>query len=68
MGLKDARGLAKAERQFFARHGLQACIICGRYFTKRAERVCSMSCAAKAEEDEARPGRLNEHLRGSTRP
>jgi predicted nucleic acid-binding Zn ribbon protein len=34
------------------RDGLQACIICGRYFIKRDERVCSIACAEKAERDE----------------
>jgi len=47
---KNARAEAQRERQF--KGNLQACVVCGRYFTKRAERVCSISCAAKAEQDE----------------
>ena len=54
MGLKDVRGISKAEAAFYRGNNVQACIVCGRYFTKRSERVCSISCAAKAEEDEAR--------------
>lgn len=54
MGLKDARGIGKAERQFYANENLQRCIVCGKQFIRRKDRVCSMSCAAKAEEDEAR--------------
>jgi hypothetical protein len=51
---KDQRGAAKAERQYLDRANVQACRICGRYFTKaRAEPICSIACRAKAEESAA---------------
>jgi hypothetical protein len=51
MGLKNVRDLAKRERQYFARNDLQACIVCGRYFTRaRADRICSRDCLEKSQQ------------------
>jgi hypothetical protein len=43
---KDARGLAKAQRQ----SSLEAkqCVVCGRWFSKRRDQFCSQECAEKA--------------------
>jgi hypothetical protein len=42
--MKDARGQSKAERQYYDRQNLQACIVCGRLFTRRVAKVCSITC------------------------
>jgi hypothetical protein len=49
-GRQDARGAKKAERHYYDRTNLQACIVCGRLFTnKRKDAICSIACAEKAE-------------------
>ena len=45
------RGLAKAAYQ--ARNDVQRCIVCGRWFVKRKDRVCSIACQQRAEAREA---------------
>jgi hypothetical protein len=49
MGLGDerqrAQQAAKYERQ------VQACRICGRWFTRRKDDICSRSCLEKAEQE-----------------
>jgi hypothetical protein len=46
--MKDIRGQSKAERQYLARTNVQACSICGRYFTaRRADPICSIACLQK---------------------
>jgi len=55
MGMQDARGRAKRERHFYARGDVRACEVCGRLFTKRADRVCSIACAEKKARAEETP-------------
>ena len=46
--MKDARGEAKAERH----NSDQAtqCVVCGRWFSKRKDTVCSKKCAERLDE------------------
>jgi hypothetical protein len=47
----DARGQARAERDYKAHNDVQACAVCGRLFTRHGkDRVCSIDCRRKAEE------------------
>lgn len=50
--MRDAKSWQRAQRDFYVRDDVQACICCGRYFTRRKDNVCSMSCAAKLKEKE----------------
>jgi hypothetical protein len=44
----DARGQAKAERNYRAHNDVQACTVCGRLYTRYArDRTCSIACAEK---------------------
>ena len=44
----DARGQARAERDYKAHNDAQACTVCGRLFTRYAkDKVCSIACAEK---------------------
>jgi hypothetical protein len=45
--MRNERGRLKAERDYNARNDAQQCIVCKRWFIKRAEKVCSRECAAK---------------------
>jgi len=55
MGLKDVRGAMKAEASYYRKDNLQCCAVCGRYFTKRREAICSMQCAEKARNGPTEP-------------
>jgi len=48
----DARGQARAERDYKAHNDVQACTVCGRLFTHYAKDrvVCSRECLAKLEQ------------------
>jgi hypothetical protein len=46
----DARGQAKAERQFYQRDELQQCRVCGRLFVRRKGDICSRACLEKKAE------------------
>jgi hypothetical protein len=48
MGTKDVRARAKREGEFYRRANVQTCRICGRWFTKRQDDICSRECAEKA--------------------
>jgi hypothetical protein len=34
------------------RNDLQPCVVCGRWFIRRPDRVCSMTCASKLKAEE----------------
>jgi hypothetical protein len=53
MGMKDVRDRAKRERQFYARDDLQQCVVCGRWFCRRRDNVCSRDSLAKLQEGQA---------------
>lgn len=54
--MKDIRGAAKREREFYGRNPVMQCFVCRRWFIKRAAgEVCSMSCAERAKSNE-QPG------------
>jgi predicted nucleic acid-binding Zn ribbon protein len=36
------------------REEVQACVVCGRYFIRRKDRVCSITCAEVAKQNEDR--------------
>jgi hypothetical protein len=43
----------KRQKEWLAANPLQACRVCGRYFTaRRKEPICSMGCKEKAEADD----------------
>jgi predicted nucleic acid-binding Zn ribbon protein len=50
--MKDARGQRKSEREFYRVADLQRCAVCGRWFIRRKDTVCSRDCAEKAEAPE----------------
>jgi hypothetical protein len=55
---RDARNAKRAEEAYLAQNTPQQCIVCGKWFVRRAERVCSIECKRKAEEqakEQARP-------------
>ena len=44
----DARGQARAERNYKAHNDVQACAVCGRLFTRYVrDKTCSVACAEK---------------------
>jgi hypothetical protein len=48
--MRDIRGRTKREKEWLAANPLQACEVCGRYFTaQRKDAVCSMACKAKLD-------------------
>jgi hypothetical protein len=48
-GMNDIRGQRRAEKQFYDRDILQQCVVCGRLFCRRKDKVCSMDCLRKQE-------------------
>jgi hypothetical protein len=52
MGVKDVRGRAKREREFYSRANLQQCSQCGRWMCRREDSICSRDCLAKLEASE----------------
>ena len=46
--MKDARGQAKAERH--NPDQAKQCVVCGRWFSKRKDSVCSKKCAERLDE------------------
>jgi hypothetical protein len=41
-----------------SRNALQPCVVCGRWFIRRPDRVCSRTCAGKLEEKNLPSGSL----------
>jgi hypothetical protein len=59
VAVRNARGQAKREREFYGRENLQKCAVCGRLFVRRKDNVCSIACSEKARKiDESRPSHL----------
>jgi hypothetical protein len=53
--MKDIRGQAKREAEYYASNPIQACPVCGRYFTRRGSgELCSIACAEKSKEIDER--------------
>jgi hypothetical protein len=50
MGGHDARGQARRERKWLAQNAPQQCIVCGKWFVGRADKVCSGDCLEKQEQ------------------
>ena len=56
--MQDARGVKRAdrERRLASRDDLQRCTVCGRWFIRRKDAVCSVACMEKAAAaDDATP-------------
>ena len=51
--MQDARGMKRAERA--DRIEAQQCVVCGRWFSKRKDRVCSRACLEKSKQEGDRP-------------
>jgi hypothetical protein len=47
--MKDARSQRRAERGLVGRDQLQRGTVCGRYFIRRRDTVCSRDCLEKAK-------------------
>jgi hypothetical protein len=46
---KDARGARQREEEWLAANAPQRCVVCGKWFVRRADKVCSRDCLAKLE-------------------
>lgn len=44
---RNAKAAARREAQFYARQDVQQCAVCGRWFCRRKDNVCSIACAQK---------------------
>jgi hypothetical protein len=51
---RDARNAQRREEEWLANNARQQCVVCRRWFIKRAENVCSIACAEKVKADEKR--------------
>jgi hypothetical protein len=52
MGMKDVRGRAKREAEYYRANPVQACQVWGRLFVKRREAICSIACQERAKQAE----------------
>jgi hypothetical protein len=50
--MKDARGRAKREAEYYASNPLRTCPVCGRYYTSAKSPACSAACLAKLEQEQ----------------
>jgi hypothetical protein len=48
--MRDIRNAKRAERAYLAKEAAQRCVVCGKRFVGRAEKVCSLDCKRKAEQ------------------
>jgi hypothetical protein len=48
--MRNVRGAQKREREWLAQQATQRCSVCGRKFILRAERICSIDCKRKTEQ------------------
>jgi hypothetical protein len=49
---QDVRGRLKAERAYYQSNPLQRCIVCGKQFIRRKDKVCSRDCLEKVKASE----------------
>jgi hypothetical protein len=54
----DARGQARREQEWLAANTPQRCIVCGKWFVRRADKVCSRECLEKLEQQAKLPKRI----------
>jgi len=47
---KNARGVQRREQEWLTANAPQQCIICGKWFVRRADKVCSRECLANMQE------------------
>ena len=50
--MKDVRGRAKRETEFYRANPVVHCRVCGRLMCRRKEAICSRDCLAKLEASE----------------
>ena len=50
MGGRDARNAQRREQEWLTVNAPQRCIICGKWFVRRQDKVCSVDCLRKTEE------------------
>jgi hypothetical protein len=48
-GMQDTRGRAKREAEYYRSNPIQSCVVCGRKFIRRKDKVCSVDCLKKQE-------------------
>jgi hypothetical protein len=46
---QDARGKARREQEWLIANTPQKCVVCGKWFVRRADKVCSRDCLEKLE-------------------
>jgi hypothetical protein len=46
---RDARGAHRRETEWLTANAPQQCVVCGKWFVRRADKVCSRECLAKLE-------------------
>jgi hypothetical protein len=47
--MRNIRGQAKRAREYSAQDPPRQCVICGRWFRRRRDNVCSIACAQVAD-------------------
>ena len=47
--MRDARNAKRAAEAYLAANAPQRCVVCGKWFVRRADKVCSRECLAKLE-------------------
>ena len=52
---KDARGARQREQEWLAANAPQQCVVCGKWFVRRADKVCSRDCLEKLEQAQQAP-------------
>jgi len=48
--MRDIRNAKRAEQAYLAANVPQRCVVCGKWFVRRADKVCSRECLAKLEQ------------------
>jgi hypothetical protein len=51
----DARGQARREQEWLTANAPQRCVVCGKWFVRRADKVCSHDCLEKLERAKQAP-------------
>jgi hypothetical protein len=46
---RDARNAQRREQEWLSANAPQQCVVCGKWFVRRADKVCSRDCAAKLQ-------------------
>ena len=47
---RDVRNAQRREREWLAQNAPQRCVVCDKWFVRRADKVCSRDCLEKLEQ------------------